>query len=207
MSNFKNFFLRALLALMVLGAAPAALAGPIYRVTLNTGWAGQAGFLDMSFGGLIGAGASVARVTNLQGDFDGTIDPYFEPDDGSGLGSDRAHGSRAGGFTLVAGDTLALVSQAVTFGDSFSFDLQFDIAANGLASDFAIGLLDTDFNPLTWGDAVLNFTVTPGGEVRFVGAELARVQIINDVPEPSDWALVLTGLFLIGAMRRMHGRR
>lgn len=207
MNNFKNFFLRVLLALAVLSAAPAALAGPIYRVTLNTGWAGQAGFLDMSFGGLIGAGSSVARVSNLQGDFDGTVDPYFEPDDGLGLGSERANGSRAGGFTLVAGDTLALVSQAVTFGDSFSFDLQFDIAGSGLASDFAIGLLDPDFAPLTWGDAALVFTITPGGAVSFIGAELAHVQIINEVPEPSDWTLVLTGLFLIGAMRRMQARR
>ena len=205
--NFKNFFLRAVLALSLLAAAPAALAGPIYRVTLNTGWAGQSGFLDLSFGGLIGAGNSVARVTGFQGDFDTTVDPYFEPDDGSGQGSERANGNRAGGFTLVAGDTLALVSQAVSFGDSFSFDLQFDIAAAGLASDFGIALLDENLNPLTWGDTALTFTVTPGGGVEFVGAELASVQIINDVPEPSDWALVLTGLVLIGSMRRLQSRR
>jgi hypothetical protein len=205
--NFKNFFLRAVLALSILAAAPAALAGPIYRVTLNTGWAGQSGFLDLSFGGLVGAGSSVARVTGFQGDFDTTVDPYFEPDDGSGQGSERANGSRAGGFTLVAGDTLALVSQAVTFGDSFSFDLQFDVAAAGLASDFGIGLLDENLNPLTWGDTALTFTITPGGGVTFVGAELASVQIVNDVPEPSDWALVLTGLVLIGSMRRLQSRR
>jgi hypothetical protein len=200
MNNFKNFFVRAVLALAFLAAAPAALAGPIYRVTLNTAWAGQIGFLDLSFGGLVGAGASTARATNFQGAFDDTAPPYFELEE-------RASGARSTGFTLVGGEGLALVSQAVSFGGVFSFDLQFDIAASGMASDFAIGLLDENFNPLTGGDAVLSFTLTPGGELSFIGEELARVEIINDVPEPADWALVMTGLFLIGAMRRVQSRR
>ncbi|MFC0250864.1 NF038129 family PEP-CTERM protein [Massilia consociata] len=199
MTNIQNLFLRALLALSILVAAPAALAGPLYRVSLETAaWAGQSGYLDLSFGGYTGVGPARATVTNLRGDFDDSIDVYFES---------LAGGNRAEGFTLVASDMLSLVSQAVTFGGIFSFDLRFDEAATGLGADFGISLVDTDFAPLTGDFPALTFFLVPGEETTLVGAELARVETLAEVPEPSDWLLVGTGLFLLGATRRLQQRR
>lgn len=202
MTNFKNLFLRALLALSILAAAPAALAGPLYRVTLNTSasdWVGLSGYLDLSFGGLVGVGPAKATVTNLQGDFDESVEAYFES---------LAGGSRADGFTLVASENLSLVSQAVTFGGIFSFDLRFEEALAGLGADFGVSLVDSNFAPLTGDFPALTFFLVPGEATTMVGAELARVEVLpqGDVPEPSDWALVATGLFLLGATRRLQRR-
>lgn len=195
MSNLKNLFVRALLALSFLALAPAALAGPVYRVSLNTeAWKGQSGFLDLSYGGLVGSGTGSAFVSNFSGDFDDGVEVYHD--------NEKSSGSREEGFTLVSGDMLAFVSQAVRFGDTFSFDLSFGTLGDGLAADFGIGLTDVDYFALD-GFPGFTFTLLAGEDTPLPYEQVPGVGVVA-VPEPSEWILMATGLFLLGATRRMR---
>ncbi|NNG23789.1 NF038129 family PEP-CTERM protein [Telluria aromaticivorans] len=197
MSNLKNLFIRALLALCIVSAAPAALAGPIYRVSLNTAtWQGESGYLDLSYGGLIGSATGTAVASNFTGDFDDSAEVYFD---------NFASGTRATGFTLISSENLAFVSQAVNFGGVFTFDLRFDSLGEGLASDFGVGLSDLDFNALE-GFSGFTFTLLPGDDTALPVDPAPGIGGVVAVPEPSDWLLMSTGLALLGFTLRRSAR-
>lgn len=198
MTNLKNLFIRALLALCIVSAAPAALAGPTYRVALDTAtWQGESGYLDLSYGGLIGSATGTAVASNLTGNFDDSVDVYFD---------NLASGTRAGGFTLISSDNLAFVSQAINFGGVFTFDLRFDTLGQGLAADFGVGLTDLDFNALE-GFSGFTFTLLPGEDTALPVDPVPGIGGVVAIPEPGEWLLMATGLLMLGATRRLSARR
>lgn len=198
MTNFTKLFLRALLALSILAAAPAALAGPTYRIAVDTAkWQGQSGFLDLTYGGLIGSASGTAVASNFTGAFDDGIEVYHD--------NEQSSGTYATGFTLLSGDTLAYVSQAVHFGGLFTFDLRFDTLGQGLAADFGVALAGADMFPLEDFPG-FTFTLLAGEDTALPITPVPGVETVA-VPEPSDWLLVATGLFLMGATRRLQQRR
>jgi hypothetical protein len=192
----KALFIRALLALSLIGAVPAALAGPTYQVTIKAAAAPQARMLDLQFLALGSAEPAFAYLSNFTGDL-------------SVLSLDNASGSLASGFTI--GNDMGLNSvlfELLSLG-SIRFDLRFDNGAAGDGNTFSAALLDEAFGNLgvDEGDLmpVVQIELMPGlADVVQVSAGLADV---TAVPEPSDWALVLTGLLLIGATRRFQSRR
>ncbi len=198
MTNLKNLFIRALLALCIVSAAPAALAGPTYRVALNTAtWQGESGYLDLSYGGLIGSATGTAVASNFTGDFDDSVDVYFD---------NLASGTRASGFTLISSENLAFVSQAINFGGVFTFDLRFDTLGQGLAADFGVGLTDLDFNALE-GFSGFTFTLLPGEDTALPVDPVPGIGGVVAIPEPGEWLLMGTGLLMLGATRRLSARR
>lgn len=198
MTNLKNLFIRALLALCIVSAAPAALAGPTYRVALNTAtWQGESGYLDLSYGGLIGSATGTAVASNFTGDFDDSVDVYFD---------NLASGTRASGFTLISSENLAFVSQAINFGGVFTFDLRFDTLGQGLAADFGVGLTDLDFNALE-GFSGFTFTLLPGEDTALPVDPVPGIGGVVAIPEPGEWLLMATGLLMLGATRRLSARR
>jgi len=191
----KALFIRALLALSLIGAVPAALAGPTYQVTIKTASlpAGQpqASMLDLQFLGLGGAEPAFAYLSNFSGDLDV-------------LSLDNASGDLASGFTIGNDQGLNSVLFQLLSASTIRFDVRFETGASGDGTTFSAALLDEFFGNLGGDLPLLEIDLMPGADDELrVTAGLAEA---NAVPEPSDWALVVTGLFLIGAMRRMQKR-
>ena len=65
MFNLKNLFTRALLALMLVGGAGAASAGPVYRVTIDSSSVAGSGVFDFSFLGFDTAADATAVLSNF----------------------------------------------------------------------------------------------------------------------------------------------
>ncbi len=189
MFNTKALFARALLALtLALGAIPA-FAGPLYKVAVDTSSFSTARFLDLQFNGLGSAGPATAYVSNLSGAFTG-----FTPE------GDVA-GDIAGGFTIGNSGGFNAVLLDLTPGGLFQFDVRFDGADLGDGTTFSVGLLDEAFENLL--GALVRIELMPGAPDVVdapAGVDVAAV------PEPSDWMLLATGLFLLGVTRRMQRR-
>jgi hypothetical protein len=187
MFQVKALFFRALLALSLIGAVPAALAGPTYQVTIN-GHA-DARSLDLQFLSNGSAEQAYAYITNLSGDFGAILDSA------NAVGS-LATGFRIGNDTGFNGLWFELLSAG-----PISFDLRFSQGDLGDGTIFSAALLDAG-NMEIGGDKLFTISLMPG-----VADALELVQPgvgVNAVPEPADWALVATGLLLIGALRRQQ---
>lgn len=200
MSN-TAFILRAwlklLLALSIAIGAPAALAGPIYRVSLDTAaLAGTSGYLDLGLNGPLTDAPAVARIDNFSGAF-------LEGSDRSG----DASGDIVGGVTLRNGPDFNFFDQMVAFGGLFTFDVSFELGAGANGAVFSVGFLDP---------ATLDFLGGVGNvlELNLVAGQPAELQVLEtafasvaEVPEPGEWLLVATGLLLIALTRGMRRRR
>lgn len=197
MSTTKALFLRAMLALAIAVGAPAAAAGPVYKVSLDTAaYAGATGYLDLGYNGPSSAGPAVARIENFVGDFFGDA-----------LLFDGAAGDVDTGVTITNLGGLNFFDKAVVFGKVLSFDLMLDplAAADGML--FSVALFNEDFSAYLGAEGnLLEISLLPGmpdGVTVAAGAGLT----VTAVPEPGDWALVLTGLLLIGFTRRLNQGR
>ena len=198
MQNLYSLFLRALLAFSIAVGAPAALAGPMYRVSVDTSaFAGSTGFLDLGFNGGDSADA-IARIGNFSGAF--LSDVMY-------LGS--ASGDAAGGVILGNGEGQNFFDQAVTFGGLFSFDVSFETSNDVFGTRFSVALFNDLMDAYLGADGSL-FTIDlePGrADALVVNAPgLVQVAQIAEVPEPGEWLLLATGLLLIVATRRMQQR-
>ena len=193
----KAFFLRAMLALAIAVGAPAAIAGPMYKVTLDTSaFAGSTGYLDLGYNGPGDAGPAVARIGNFVGDFFGDA-----------LLFDGAAGDVDTGVTITNLGGFNFFDKAVVFGDMLSFDIMLDPlgAANGML--FSVALFNEDFSAYLGAEGnLLEISVLPDLPDTVTPAPGAPLDV-TAVPEPADWALVLTGLLLIGFTRRLQQRR
>lgn len=199
MNNLYALIFRALLAFSIAVGAPAALAGPLYRVSLDTSsFAGSTGFLDLGFKGGGENGQSVAHVSNFNGDFVGG--PAYLGD---------ASGDVVGGAMLGNSMEENFFTQAVTFGGLFLFDVRFDMGDELFGTLFSVALLNDTFDAYLGADAEL-FTIdlVPGVAdlITNYAPGLAEVAQIAEVPEPGEWLLLATGLLLIGATRRGYLR-
>lgn len=195
MFNFKTL----LVSLALLCASATASAGPTYRVTLDTsGYSGVSGLLDFTF--LAANPASPvtgATLSNFSGAF--------------GLEAGRTgavSGALPGQVTLydAAGDNW--LTQAVSLGASFGFDISFDdgyLANGGLdGSTFAVSLYNGDFSQYLGIDGpLLQFDVLPGFILVSDNNDIAQIAV---VPEPSELLLALTGLAMMGLIARRRAR-
>jgi len=195
MFNIKTLFLRALLALSIAIGAPAAIAGPIYNVSLDTrSLAGTTGLLDLVFLGQETPNPTFARLSNFSGDFFG--DAILEGD---------AAGDVVNGAVLGNRDGFNAFDQAVRFGGLISFDVSFETEYELIGTTLSVALLDMDYNYL--GAEAFLATIDVMANTPATIAILApNLVSVAEVPEPSDWLLVVSGLLLIGFTRRMQAR-
>lgn len=195
MTRMTSMLLRLMLALTLsLGAASAALAGPIYRVAVDTAaLAGQGGYVDFLFLGLGSAAPASATLSGFTGDFGAAS--VFEGE---------AAGSLASGVTLGNGTGWNEFAQAARFGGLFEFFVSVDAGLVGDGTNLGIALLDQDFNYLGANADIVTFALQPGqADAIAVNSAFATVQA---VPEPATALQVLTGLLLMGLVLR-HRRR
>lgn len=195
MFNMKALFLRAMLALSIALGAPAALAGPIYHVSVDTSSLSGAGYLSLSMFGFEDSGAPTAFASNFSGNFG--ADAFPEGD----VGGNIADGVRLG---IASVDNY--LDQAVTFGGLFSFDVRFDGILGEAASTFGVALLGDDFMYVGGFGNLVEISLIPDGTIN-VDLLAPGLAGVTEVPEPGDWLLLATGLLLIGMTRRMQQRR
>lgn len=199
MHTMTSLFLRALLAFSIAVGAPAALAGPLYRVSLDTSaFAGSTGFLSLGFNGGGDIGQAIARASNFSGNFLGA--PAYTGD---------VSGDVAGGVILGTSEGQNFFDQAVNFGGLFSFDVSLDSGNDVFGSLFSVALFNAAFDAYMGADAdLLTIDLVPGeaAAINVFAPTLAQVAEVAEVPEPGEWLLLATGLFLIVATRRLQQR-
>lgn len=195
MFNIKTLFLRALLALSIAVGAPAAIAGPVYSVSLDTrALAGTSGLLDLVFLGQETPNPTFARLSNFSGDFFG--DAILEGD---------AAGDVVNGAVLGNRDGFNAFDQAVRFGGLISFNVSFETEYELIGTTLSVALLDMDYDYL--GAEAFLATIDVMANTPATIAILApNLVSVAEVPEPRDWLLVASGLLLIGFTRRMQTR-
>ena len=193
MATLKSLLTSSLLALTM--ACGAALATPItYHVDLTTkSFAAEgSGYLELSLAGPgtgVPASAFISKLTGV--------------DSGTTLFGDAAAAGNT--FTLRAPD--AALWQAVTFGGLLGFDLTLDLGDEGNdGGRFSVAFLNQDQTAYLTG-SVVQIDLFAGAAPQIQGSDIAQITEgagggNTDVPEPADWALVMTGLGLMGLMQR-----
>ncbi len=202
MFNAMRFLRQAALALALAGSSFAALAAPVsFHVNVDTTTLANGGFLDLQFNGLLPATPASVTFSNFSGAFSGidAIENVVLNTDGS--------------FTLANGpDFGSYLSFNVGFGGLLGFDLLFsddyslDTGTDG--SSLTVGLFN-DAGALGSDDGIIaRFDLVPGTGVEASVADgFATIGAVSaDVPEPSDWLLMATGLALLGFTLRRSAR-
>lgn len=192
-----SFFARLVVALLFFTATGAALAGPIYRVAVDTSsWSGS-GYLNLTLTGLSNAPPVIATVSNLQGSFGG-----------AGLTQGLVSGDVGSSVRLVQGPSFNELLQQVDFGGLFTFDVRFELAQGLLdGSHFGVALVNADLTAYATGldGEIASIALMPGAAA--VAWADSRFAAIAEVPEPGSVALVLLGLALAGWSGRSARRR
>ena len=206
MFNLKNRLSMVFLAL-ALFASGAAHAGPAYRVNVDTsGFSGQ-GLMDFTLLANAGATPANAVLTNFHGAYGAAFDR-----------SAGATGTLAGGWVLGNQDGGSYLTQFVSLGGLFSFDIRFDgdfaTTENIDESLFSATLYNADFsgyigNPGSFASFALvpQIDGIPGGVTVLPGNGLASVTPLAEVPEPSTLLLALGAFGMMGLVRRKASRR
>jgi hypothetical protein len=204
MFNIKNLIGQAFLALTLACASSAALAGPAYLVTLHTqAYSGESGLLDFGFLGDAAATAEMVALSNFSGDIGAEFDRH------GGVVGDLATG-----VTFANSGSANYLTQVLSLGGDFSFELRFsdDYAmpadpADAMGLTFVVSLFDSlmteqlaqfvqfDLMPFSAGE--------PANIMLTINADLASVTpLVADVPEPAALLLMLSALALAGAAMR-----
>jgi opacity protein-like surface antigen len=193
MANLKNLFTRALLALMLVGAAGAASAGPVYRVTIDTSSVAGSGVFDFGFIGFDTAADATAVLSNFRGNYG---DSAIEGD---------VSGSLETGIILGNSEFTSFL-QTVSLGGLFGFDVKFDVEGEGDGTMFAVTLYDTAFTELLLSQGPLVQIDLMPGVADFVAFDDA-VARVSEVPEPAALALLALGLGLMASTARARRMR
>jgi hypothetical protein len=204
MYNVKTLLRHAVLALALAGSSLAALAAPIsFHVDVNTSTLTGNGYLDLQFGALESAPLTTVTFSNFTGAFgavdfmDGTV--VFNAD---------------GSITLAnLPDLGSLLSFNALFGGALGFDLMFsDDYASATGTDgstLTVGLLDSDYAPIGGDFGIARLDLIPGvGVETSANSDFAVIgPVAAEVPEPSAWLLLATGLGLLGFTLRRRAAR
>jgi hypothetical protein len=185
---------------LALGLAAASLTAgatvlPTYHIGIANTDASDIAYIDFLFGSIDGAAPVTATLSHFAGM------PLTELDrEGAVSGtSDKFVIGNPGTFNYLL----------LAASGPFAFDLNFsegflDFASTfGSSSNFSIALYDSDFNIIGDPNGVLNFSLSETGVDVASTSSLLR---LTEVPEPADWALMLTGLAFVVYMTRLNGR-
>ena len=203
MSNLKNFLAQCFCGLILL-AHQAAHAVPTYHVSIDTGGLTGRGLMDFTFLANAGATPATAVLSNFSGAFGATFDR-----------SAGAAGGIPGGVVLGNRNGGDYLTQFVSLGGLFSFDIRFDgdfaNTENVDESQFDATLYNDDFTAYLGGDGsfaefvlVPELDGNPGTVQASTPTGLARVVQLAEVPEPSSPLLALTALGMLGFARSRH---
>jgi MYXO-CTERM domain-containing protein len=182
MMNLKNVFSGALLALSLL--AGAASASPVYHVAVDTAGKTGDGFMQIDFLPFATTDVLTATISGLDGAFTGT--------------PDLTNVVQSGNTFTFSSDAFSEFFQALHLGGKFGFDVTFGgVPTDGGSTGLSVSLLDSVGDYLAFQAVQISLVA---GEAPAVTVDPA-VAAVTAVPEPADWALVMTGLLLLGAVR------
>jgi hypothetical protein len=199
MFNIQKFLSHAVLALAMATGAGAALAGPVYHITLDSSGLGQpAGYIDFTFLAVGPALPATATLSNFTGAYGA-----FQVTEG------EASGSIPGIVTIGNGGGFNDLLASANFGGLFSFDLSFDVADGAAGTTFGVAFINEAFDSyLGVAGNFLEINVQPafaGSPATFDVSADSRFASVTAaaVPEPSGVLLMMTGMGLVGfTMRR-----
>jgi hypothetical protein len=198
MFNIQKYLRHVVLALGLAAASLTAGATvlPTYHIGVANTVTADIAYIDFVFGSIDGAAPVKASLSHFTGmpvtEFDRAGEVSGSPEDGFAIRNAGAYNDL---YLAVSGP--------------FAFDLNFSEGFLGFnnASDnngfFSIALYDS------FGDIIGN----PGGELQFsltnTGVDAtsnSSLLSLTEVPEPTDWLLMLTGLVFVVTMTRRNGR-
>lgn len=193
---------KALLAAALVFISGAALAFPSYQVTIHTqAYSGESGLLDFGFNGNADAPLGIATLWNISGAFGDEYDRV------GGVAGDVVTG-----LTFTSGAASNFLTQSVILGDDFVFNISFTGPVEFMDSPsglmFGVQLYGTDLGE--WLDTPAQFDLIPAFNGDPAGLFVTTnpdsatvVELVADVPEPSQLLLMLSALALAGvALRR-----
>ncbi|CAN7168353.1 NF038129 family PEP-CTERM protein [Pseudoduganella sp. LjRoot289] len=194
MNNLKDILARLMLAVFLSCGAGAALAGPIYSVSIDTATLGSGpAYLGLHFNGLGNAAEASATVSNLTGALAGAAEVTGTV---AGLLPGPLVFSNAnGGSELV---------QGITLGGVFSFDLSFLLGAGDAGTTFGWALFsDTGYLGADGDLGTVSLQPgTPQGDVYLLD-NTSALSSVQAVPEPATlWLMLLAALPLLLVARR-----
>ena len=199
MFNIQKHLRNAVLAVGLAGASLAAGAGvlPTYHIGVADTATADIASIDLVFGSFDGA----APVTASLSHFSGT--PLFE------LDRQGAVSGASDGFAI--GNAGTYNDLYLEVDGPFAFDLNFSEDFLGFDSPFAnnshfsIALYDSLSNIIGDSNGALIFSLSQTGVVVTSTSSLLSLTSVAavDVPEPADWALMLTGLLFVVGMTRL----
>jgi len=174
MFNIQSILARALLAIALAGAVGAAGAAPTaYRVEIDASTAQGAGLLSFTLAGIGAEESGIALLHNFSGAYGGLYE--------SNGGVDGSVGSHVE-LVNMPGDNF--FSQNVTFGGTFSFDVQFDFATTGSGILFSVASYLPDYadTALTADGNLLGIEVGSSGEFLLTSSGFASITSIDAIP-------------------------
>lgn len=202
MFNIQKHLRHAVLALGLAAASLTAAASvlPTYRIGVANTAGADIAAIDVLFSSIDGAAPVTASLTHFTGM------PLVELDRTTGVKD------IAGGYAI--GNAGSYNDLYLEVDGPFAFDLKFseDFLGFNNPSDnngfFSIVLWDSLGGVIGNPVGALQFSLTNTGAFGTSTSDLLSLTEVSDaaVPEPADWALMLTGLVFVAAIMRVKGR-
>lgn len=201
MFNIQKHLRHAVLALGLAAASLTAGASalPTYHIDVADTATADIAYIDFLFGSIDGAAPVTASLSHFAGMLLSELDRQ------------GAVSGTPDGFAIGNAGTYNDLFLAV--GGPFGFDLNFSEGFLDFASTFdsnsffSIALYDSDGIIIGDPNGALNFSLSSTGVVIMPTSSLLSLTQVSaaDVPEPSDWLLMLTGLVFVVCMTRRNG--
>lgn len=193
MIKLNSMIRKSLLAVALAGAAFGASAAPTtYHVNVNTTSVTGGTYLEFGFSGSAPAVSTTATVANLGG-----AALTFDSADGATVNG-------AGNGFVISNGNYNYVDYIGAIASMFSFDVTFSdgyLADTGFESAFSLSILDSGLAPVSQEFALFTLSAANGIVIEFAqGFGDATLVNASDVPEPTQLALMLTALALMGLM-------
>jgi len=202
MLNIQKYLRHVVLALGLAAASLTAAASvlPTYRIGAADTATADIAYIDFVFGSIDGAAPVTATLSRFTGMALAELDRQ------------GAVSGTSNGFAI--GNAGAYNDLFLAVSGPFAFDLNFsegflDFASTfGSSSNFSIALYDSNSNVIGDPNGALNFSLSETGVAIMPTSSLLSLTEVTaaDVPEPTDWMLMLTGLVFVVYMTRRNGR-